>query len=186
MMAIVCPLHHLLALMFYVVMPSKRLGLSVLSYRKSDRIDLSKSLELAFGDIQLTEELPYQVLRLEYFSTVPLNEVKTVVQMFYNNPSLFPRDGCGPTYVYLLSRPYWYLQFTSSSETYQPSLSFGDLQMTRYVWWELFVVFTVDKKAPNVKSNWAVWRPSLPTQNPTAKPRAYGWRPTFLPFNCRD
>ena len=37
MMAIVCALYHLLALIFYVLMPSKRLGLSVLSYRKSDR-----------------------------------------------------------------------------------------------------------------------------------------------------
>ena len=48
MMAIVFPLHHRLALIFCVVMPSGRLGLSVLSYRKSDRIDLSKGLELAF------------------------------------------------------------------------------------------------------------------------------------------
>ena len=42
------PLHHLLALIFYVVMPSKRLGLSVLSYRKSDKTDLSKCLEACF------------------------------------------------------------------------------------------------------------------------------------------
>ena len=52
------------------------------------------------------------------------------------------------------------------------------------------VVFRVDKKPQTVKSNWAVSRPSLPTQNPTAKSRAYGWGLTFLPFNlmanCRD
>ena len=73
MVAIDCPLHHLLALIFYVVMPSRRLRLSVLSYRNSDRIGLSKGLELAFGSIQLTEELPYQVLCLEYFSTYVYN-----------------------------------------------------------------------------------------------------------------
>ena len=146
MMAIVCPLHHLLTLILCVVMPSKRLGLSVLSYRKSDRIDLSKGLELAFGGIQLTKGLPHQKLRLEYFSTVPLNEAKIVLQMFCDNPRLFPRNGCGPTHVYFLSRSYWYSQFTSSSETYQPSLSFCDLQMIIRLCLVAAVVLRVDYK----------------------------------------
>ena len=72
----------------------------MLSYRKSDRIDLSKGLELASGDIQWTEELPYKVLRFEYFSTVPSNEEITVLPMFCNNPGLFPLNGRGPKYVY--------------------------------------------------------------------------------------
>ena len=46
-----------------------------LSYRNADRTDLG--LKLAFGDIQLTEELLYQVRCFVWstFSTVPLNEV---------------------------------------------------------------------------------------------------------------
>ena len=47
----------------------------------------------------------------------------TILQIFCDNPRLFPRNGCGPTDVYFLSRSYWYLQFTSSSETYLQSLS---------------------------------------------------------------
>ena len=104
MMAIICPLHHLLALIFSVVMASRRLGLSVLSYRKSDKIDLSKGLELAFGDIQLTEELNYQVLRLEYFSTVPLNEAKAVLQMF----STFHETDVAQHRFIIFSRSHWY------------------------------------------------------------------------------
>ena len=52
-MAFVCPSHHLLALISAHSVTGN-----------SDRINLG--LKLAFGDIQLTEELLYQVLRLEY------------------------------------------------------------------------------------------------------------------------
>ena len=61
MMAILCLLHHLLALIFLHNHAKQKTSqeLSVLGYGKSDGIDLSKGLELAFGDIQLTLELAF-------------------------------------------------------------------------------------------------------------------------------
>ena len=50
------PSHHLLTLVFCLVIPSKRLGFAwcLLSHRNSDGIDLG--LKLTFGDIQLVEK----------------------------------------------------------------------------------------------------------------------------------
>ena len=111
-MAFVCPSHHLLTL------------ISAHSVtRNSDGIDLG--LKLAFGDIQLTEELLYQVLRLEYlFNCTSEQSNKLSLQYFVIILDCFHEMDVAK---------HMFICFSDhtgiDSETYLLPLSFCDLQM---------------------------------------------------------
>ena len=128
MVVFVCPSHHLLTLYFFcVVIPSKRLGLSVLTQLQKFRWSWPRFEACLWRhSVHRRTALPgasFGVLFQLYLWT----KQQIISPMFCNNPRLFPRNGCGPTHVHLLSRPYWYFQFTS--EIYLPPRSFCDLQM---------------------------------------------------------